>query len=375
MIAAVRMALALGLAAFGAMALFRVPHGALWKPAVFATEWGHLLVIAALALVIPWDRGRADAASWLAGVAAIALLTPLLRALPVAWTADARLSAAVGEPPRGVVPLGVPGLGRIRNHVAMRAFTLPAADGATQLPVQFYPASRAGAPLVVAVHGGSWNSGDPSQLPEIYHQLATAGWAVAAITYRLAPAFHHPIPSDDIAAMIAGLKARSAELAIDPSRLALYGRSAGGQLALLHAAKAHDPAIKAVMAAYPPTDFDWSWDHPTNPLVVDSFATITDYLGRRREDDPGLVVFRDASPWFQVGPDMPPTLLAHGGRDELVFAEQTRRFDARLTEKGVPHLLIELPWATHGFEANLTGPGGQLWSWAVDRWLRRWLPA
>nr|MBA2319797.1 alpha/beta hydrolase [Deltaproteobacteria bacterium] len=155
---------------------------------------------------------------------------------------------------------------------------------------------------------------------------------------------------------------------------ALYGRSAGGHLALLHAAKRADPSIRAVVAAYPVTDFDWSWDNPTNPLVVDSFGTITDYLGRRREDDPDLAVFRDASPIFHLTGAMPPTLLAHGWRDELVFLEQTRRFDARLAEAGVPHLLIELPWATHGFEANLAGPGGQLWSYAVERWLRRWLP-
>ncbi len=374
MIAPVRLTLALGLVGFAALAVFRVPHGALWKPAVIATEWGHLLAALALALVVPWDRGRADVASWLAGASALALLSPTLRAIPVALGVDARLSAAIGEPPRSGSPLGIPGLGRTPKPVVVRTLSLPAADAHTALPVQFYPSAQPNAPLVVAIHGGSWNSGEPSQLPEIYQQLAGQGWAVAAVTYRFAPAFRHPTQSDDIAALIAGLKERAPELGVDASRLALYGRSAGGQLALLHAAKARDPAIKAVIAAYPVTDFVWSWDHPTNPRVVDSFATITDYLGRRREADPDRAVFRDASPIFQVSTDMPPTLLGHGGRDELVFFEQTQRFDARLSELGVPHLLLGLPWATHGFDANLTGPGGQLWSWSVERWLRRWLP-
>ena len=43
--------------------------------------------------------------------------------------------------------------------------------------------------------------------------------------------------------------------------------------------------------------------------------------------------------------------------------------DKRLAEAGVPHVLLELPWATHGFDGSLWGPGGQVSTWAIERFL------
>jgi hypothetical protein len=34
-----------------------------------------------------------------------------------------------------------------------------------------------------------------------------------------------------------------------------------------------------------------------------------------------------------------------------------------------PHVLVELPWATHGFDFNFGGPGGQLSTYAVEYFL------
>ena len=68
-------------------------------------------------------------------------------------------------------------------------------------------------------------------------------------------------------------------------------------------------------------------------------------------------------------PNAPPLLLIHGGRDELVFAEQSRRLAGRLDQAHARHLLLELPWATHGCDANPAGPGGQITTWAVERFL------
>jgi len=35
----------------------------------------------------------------------------------------------------------------------------------------------------------------------------------------------------------------------------------------------------------------------------------------------------------------------------------------------VPHSLVELPWATHGFDYNPDGPGGQIADYAIRRFL------
>ena len=70
-----------------------------------------------------------------------------------------------------------------------------------------------------------------------------------------------------------------------------------------------------------------------------------------------------------VNADVVPTLLIHGTRDELVFARETRRLQERLADAKGPHLYIEMPWATHGMDVNLAGPGGQISTYTIERFL------
>jgi acetyl esterase/lipase len=100
---------------------------------------------------------------------------------------------------------------------------------------------------------------------------------------------------------------------------------------------------------------------------LNSPKTLSEYLG----GPPAQVQahFDAGSPIDFVLPGAPATLLVHGTRDELVFAEQSRRLAKRLEQANVPHLQLELPWATHGCDANPAGPGGQITTWAVERFL------
>jgi acetyl esterase/lipase len=59
----------------------------------------------------------------------------------------------------------------------------------------------------------------------------------------------------------------------------------------------------------------------------------------------------------------------HGQLDALVWHRQSERLAQRLTDAGVPHVFISLPWATHAFEVNVNGPGGQLTTYAVEWFL------
>ncbi len=53
----------------------------------------------------------------------------------------------------------------------------------------------------------------------------------------------------------------------------------------------------------------------------------------------------------------------------MVQLIQSERLAARLQGVSVPHLLVRLPWATHGFDHNIRGPGGQLSTCAVEAFL------
>lgn len=372
---------ALLLFGMGVLALFEIPMGVLWKPAVAATEWGHVLAIAPLVLLLLSARGGAGAHRWIAfGLAALALLlllSSLGRALLYARGLERELAAKLGTDrpteipgaPARPAPLVVGDLLSVSTpRVAPTRHAYREVDGrALHLDLYRSPGAPRPLPVLVVIHGGSWNSGDSSQLAWLNGYLAARGVAVAAINYRLAPQHTFPAQRDDVLAAVTWLRDNASHLRLDPSRVALLGRSAGGQLALLAAYTAREPAIRGVVALYAPSDLNWSWEHPTNPLVLDSPRTLSEYLGgtpaqvKERYDAASAIDF--------VVAGSPPTLLIHGTRDELVFAEQSRRLERRLAQAEVPHLLLELPWATHGCDANPAGPGGQITTWAVERFL------
>jgi len=399
MVSLVILASALLLFCLSLLTVVRVPHGALWKPALAALEWGHVVSVPALLLcAVAVSRichvescgGIANVLAAGASGAAVALFwTPTMRAVRMARQVRVRARAALGEvvppssteaPARGA-PFRLRDLlgyrsGRARAEVVRHTYRVTEGEGgAGEMTLDLYgTTSGSPQPLVVSIHGGSWNSGDASQLPAINHYLALRGYRVAAITYRLAPEHCFPIQRDDIVRAIDWLRDQGETLGIDPTRVALLGRSAGAHLALDAGCALNDGrapsswgAIRSVVAYYPPSDLNWSWANPTNPRVLDTFGTIGAFMGGSPQERGAA--FDEASPYNHIGSSSPATLLMHGGRDELVFAEQSRRLARRLEADGVTHVSVELPWATHGFDANRFGPGGQISTWLVERFL------
>jgi len=366
----------------GLLGVFKAPLGFLWKPAVAATEAGHVLSVFPLALLI-WallqpTKGPAHWATiGLAAAAWILLLSSLLRALGYAKEAEVRLERAFPKASAPAFP-GAPArpapivFGDLL-HVPCPTFKptrhlYREIDG-HKLYLDLYQHKEAEKPepLVVVIHGGSWNSGDSTQLAWLNSYLAARSFSIAAINYRLAPRHTFPAQRDDALAALAWLKDNGKRLGLDTSHVALLGRSAGAELALLAGYTAEDPAIRAVIALYAPSDLNWSWENPTNPLVLDSPKTLREYLGGTPAEVKAH--FDAASAIDFIKPNSPATLLIHGSRDELVFADKSRRVEGRLAKANVPHALLELPWATHGCDANPAGPGGQITTWAVERFL------
>jgi acetyl esterase/lipase len=241
------------------------------------------------------------------------------------------------------------------------------ADG-EKLSLDFYRAqSEHAVPVVVVIHAGSWQSGDNRDFISMDRYLAGHGYAVADIIYRLAPRWKFPAAADDARAAIAFLRNHSEKLKIDPNRIVLLGRSAGGQIALTVAYSAKDPGIRGVISFYAPTDLYYSWENPGSPLVLDTKAILTGYLGGSPSEVSAN--YNDASPTRLVSRGSPPTLLLHGARDELVSSHQSARLAKRLDELGIPHLNLLLPWATHGFDYIHRGPGGQISTYAIEYFL------
>jgi dipeptidyl aminopeptidase/acylaminoacyl peptidase len=66
-----------------------------------------------------------------------------------------------------------------------------------------------------------------------------------------------------------------------------------------------------------------------------------------------------ASPVTYATRPQPPTLLIQGGRDHLVKPEFARELHQQLKAVGSPAVLLELPWAEHGFDLVFKGIGNR----------------
>lgn len=366
------------------LAVFRAPIGALWMPAVAATEGGYLLTVLAVPAFAGGVTTRFDQGLTAVGVVCVVLLlSPLARVVPVARELPTGLARAFGGLRPDTAATSSPfSFTRLFSFgspdVRVETLVYAAPEGRQPLHLDLYGGPDPGKrrPLVVIIHGGSWSGGDKTQLPAMARRLASDGWAVASIDYRLAPAHRYPAAVDDVRAAVDFLRGQSDELDIDADSIVLYGRSAGAHLALLAAYRWHAPFVRGVVGLYAPSDLDWSWEHPTNPLVLDTPTTLGNFLGGPRDASEELRrTYTEASPYTWVDAESPPTLLVHGGRDELVFARQSDRLGAKLAAAHVPSFVLRLPWATHGCEASLAGPSGQLSEASVRYFLSVVAPA
>ncbi len=367
------------LALFSLLAFFKAYVHVFWVPAIVATEWSAYFLLASLVCVALLIRSPLGSrVPVIFGIVAVILYaSPLVRAIPVAIRLDQRCEKEFGNvpvregrrAPNRKAPLQWADfvLGIDIPTVIKSVRTYSTSPVPLEMDV-FAPAGAQGPlPGIVMVHGGSWSSGDKDELPDIYRYLASRGYLVASVNYRLAPQYPYPAPRDDVFKAIQYLKDHSGELDLDSTHLVLMGRSAGGQIALAAAYTKIDPAIRGVIALYAPSDLLFGYSLPSNPFIMDSRKVLEDYLGGPPSALPGA--YEAASPLNYVNAKSPPTLTVHGYRDELVWPIHDERLEGRLAEFKRPHLFLRLPWATHGCEANLSGPSGQLTLYAIEHFL------
>lgn len=237
-------------------------------------------------------------------------------------------------------------------------------------------------PAIIVVHGGSWSGGDKSDFPQWDRWLTQQGFAVFDVQYRLQPQPNWQTATGDVKCAIGWVKRNATQYRIDPQRIAVLGRSAGGQLALLAAYTPSDPvllpscdapdtSVRAVISLYGPTDLVWGYTNPARPDVIDGPGTLRRFLGG--DPQTAAAAFAAAAPINHVGPRTPPTLLIHGGRDQLVGAHHMALLADRLKAANVPYQTVSIPYAQHGFDFNFNGWGAQITQPVLLKFLETYL--
>ncbi len=355
--------------------IFPVPTKETWYAGIAVPEFPWIFIIVGILLLI-WSFFSTKLriiCIILSVITILILSSPIVRAYMIGNDLESRIEKSFG-----VNDGDMKGFHQAKPFSFLQMFT---GNGAKKIPFKTYhyalhegvdltlnfsPSAIQGIrPCLVVVHGGSWKRGDNSEIAAVNNYFANAGYQVATINYRLAPKFHSPAPQEDVHAAFVWLRSHAAELKIDTNNFVLTGRSAGGQIVLTTAYTGNENGVKGVAAFYGPNDMLWSYNHPTKMLIMDSRLVQRDFLGGSPAEVPERYLAE--SPIFHVTSQTVPTLLVHGKIDAHVYYEQSVRLSKKLEENKVRHMLLTLPWATHGCEYNLNGPSGQLSMYSMER--------
>ena len=113
-------------------------------------------------------------------------------------------------------------------------------------------------PVLIYFHGGGWVVGDLDSHDVQCRRFANgARCRVVSVDYRMAPEHVFPAAVNDCAAAVKWAVANAASLGIDPTKVAVAGDSAGGNLAAVMALMARDgtiPPLVFQLLVYPGTD-------------------------------------------------------------------------------------------------------------------------
>lgn len=207
---------------------------------------------------------------------------------------------------------------------------------------------------IVWFHGGGWVRGDLETHDPVCRELAArTGRVVVAVDYRLAPEDPFPAPLEDCYTATEWTVENAAAIGVDPSRVAVAGQSAGGNLAagvsLLAAERGLD--VEAQLLIYPALDANcdthsheqnaegylltsdgmaWYWEqylqggiHAANPYAAPALASDERLAGQ------------------------PPAVVLTCGYDPL--RDEGDRYAERLRAAGTTVEQIQLPDLPHAF--------------------------
>ena len=231
-------------------------------------------------------------------------------------------------------------------------------------------------PLVVFVPGGGFIRSPKVAGRRMRRALAAAGYVVASIEYRTTR--HGATYLDglaDVRAAVRFLRANADEFRIDPTRVALWGESAGGYLVALAGAtngdRRFDPdgdaEVQAIIDKFGGSDLRRladGFDQATVDAVYAPGNPIARYVHGPEavniDDDPEAVVAAD--PATHVNPSTPPFLIFHGSDDRMISPVQTALLHRALLRAGVSSTRYLVTGAGHG---DLAVKGGEEKFWTT----------
>jgi acetyl esterase len=248
---------------------------------------------------------------------------------------------------REVLQPAPPAVGEVRELEA------PGPHGV--IPLRLYrPLGAASGPLPVLVffHGGGWVIGDLDTHDTLCRELANgSGCAVVATDYRMGPEHRFPAAVDECIAATDWVRGNAAAWGLDPSRMAVGGDSAGGNLAAVVAIAARDAGTPLAfqLLIYPATDQQRG--APSHTVNAQGYLLTSDtmtYFHDHYISDAAHDLDWRASPLLHVDHSgLPPAFVLTAGYDPL--RDEGMYYAQRLSEAGNRATSVCFERQIHGF--------------------------
>jgi len=192
-------------------------------------------------------------------------------------------------------------------------------------------------PVIVFIHGGSWQSGSKEQYRFVGSGLAERGYIAVVANYRLNPEVRFPGFVADAAGAVAWTLRNIGRYGGDPGRVFLMGHSAGAHTVMLLAldrryladAGASPDELRGAIGLSGPYDFE-----------IDS-ETLRSVFGSAQE-------LAETQPVTFVRGDAPPLLLIHGTDDAVCWVTHSIRLAELVRAAGGQAELRLYPGLGHG---------------------------
>jgi acetyl esterase/lipase len=205
-------------------------------------------------------------------------------------------------------------------------------------------------PVLIAIHGGGWQSGKRSSFKFLEPYLAM-GFSVVDISYRLTDTALAPGAIEDCSCALGWIIQNAKKYNFDLNKIVVTGYSAGGHLALTTGMispssqlQKQCPDIKTDQVAA-----IINWIGPTDVVDLIEGPNRQDYavawIGSQANRK---VVAKKSSPIHYVRKNLPPILSIHGDLDRLVPYEQAVRLHQALNKVSVPNEFLTIREREHG---------------------------
>ena len=190
-------------------------------------------------------------------------------------------------------------------------------------------------PLIVFVHGGSWQHGNKRDYLFIGETFAREGFDVAVINYQLAPENVFPAFVDDLAQAIHYLNQNKVKLNISTDNMILMGHSAGAfnVMSVVYSAQPQNfkykDQIKAIVGLAGPYHFDYVGD----PLSEHAFDH--------------KISYQQVMPYYFIEPNQIKHFLLVAEQDQVVERKNALDLDIALRQKGNHSHIAVIPKTGH----------------------------